>query len=83
MKSAQLPPIPAKYPENAAGSITLDQAVMLMKQGDLSYEGACYLLPVMAWPFLPKQTPKSPRANAQPKRRGCLCGLKFWRKRHD
>jgi hypothetical protein len=68
MKSAQLPQRFAKNPETAAGAITLDQAAMLMKQGDLSYAGACYLLPVSAWSLLPKQSPTN-KERAQPKKR--------------
>lgn len=57
----QLPPTPTKHPENAAGSITIDQAIFMIKAGMLSLEGAYYLFPPYVWPLLPKPTPKQPK----------------------
>jgi hypothetical protein len=65
MTQVQLPPKFQPHPEVAAGAITLDQAIMLIEWGWLSYEGACYVLPPRAWALLPQ--PK-PAQVTQPKR---------------
>ena len=53
-QAVKLPPKFTAHPEVAAGAITLDQAVMMIERGWLTYEGACYLLPARAWPYLPQ-----------------------------
>ncbi len=81
MTQVQLPPKFQPHPEVAAGAITLDQAVMLMERGWLTYEGACYLLPPRAWPLLPKPAPKPAQAK-QPKRFALIRNITNWRKQY-
>jgi hypothetical protein len=76
-QQVQLPPKFQPHPEVAAGAITLDQAVMMIRQGWLTYEGACYLLPPRAWPLLPKPVPQQAQAK-QPKRFGLMHSLRNW-----
>ena len=68
----KLPPHFQPHPENAAGIVTLEQAIFMIKADMLSLEGAYYLLPPHAWPLLPKPTLK------QPKRWSWLNRLRRW-----
>jgi hypothetical protein len=81
MTQVQLPPQFTAHPEVAAGAITIDQAVMMIRRGWLTYEGACYLLPPRAWPLLPKPAPQPAQAK-QPKRFALIHSLKFWSKQY-
>jgi hypothetical protein len=54
MTQVQLPPRFQSHPEVAAGAITLDQAAMMIRRGWLTNEGARFLLPPRAWPYLPQ-----------------------------
>jgi hypothetical protein len=63
---AKLPPYFQPHPENAAGIVTLDQAMFMIENNMLSLEGAYYLLPPHAWPMLPK--PVEVQRKQQPKR---------------
>ena len=64
----QLPPKFQQHPELATGIITLENALVLIQEGWLTYEGACYLLPPSAWSLLPKP----PQVEAEPQRQGWL-----------
>ena len=64
----QLPPKFQQHPELATGIITLENALVLIQEGWLTYEGACYLLPPSAWSLLPKP----PQVEAEPKSQGWL-----------
>jgi hypothetical protein len=77
MTQVQLPPKFTAHPEVAAGTITLDQAVMMIHRGWLTIEGACYLLPARAWPYLPQQTQAE-----QPQVKGWFRKLKNWSKQY-
>ena len=65
---AQLPPKFQQHPELATGIITLENALVLIKKGWLTYEGAVYLLPPSAWSLLPKPL----QVEAKPQRQGWL-----------
>jgi uncharacterized protein YfaQ (DUF2300 family) len=69
------------HAECAAGAITLDQAAMLIQSGDLTLDGARFLLPPRAWPYLPKPASQPAQAE-QPKRRGLIHSIKNWRKQY-
>ncbi len=58
---AKLPPHFQPHPENAAGIVTLDQAIFMVKNEMLSLEGAYYLFPPYVWPLLPKPLSKQPK----------------------
>ena len=58
----QLPPKFQQHPELATGIITLENALVLIQEGWLTYEGACYLLPPSAWSLLPKAPASRGRA---------------------
>lgn len=75
MTEVQLPPRFQPHPEVAAGAITVDQAAMMIQNGWLTYEGACFLLPPRAWGLLPKPV------KAKPRQRKWWRLLKFWRLR--
>ena len=64
----QLPPKFQQHPELATGIITLEDALILIQEGWLTYEGACCLLPPSAWSLLPKP----PQVEAEPKTHGWL-----------
>jgi hypothetical protein len=81
MTQVQLPPKFQPHPEVAAGAITLEQAVMMIRRGWLSYEGACFLLPPKAWLLLPKPEPQQAQTE-QPKRFGLIRSLKNWSKQY-
>jgi hypothetical protein len=59
MLEVQLPTKFQPHPEQATGIITLDQAAMMIRSGDLSHEGARFLLPPRAWELLPKPAPQT------------------------
>ncbi len=77
MTQVQLPPKFTAHPEVAAGAITLDQAAMMIRRGWLTYEGACYLLPARAWPYLPQ-----PDEAMQPQGKGWVHSLRKWSKQY-
>jgi hypothetical protein len=54
MNQVQLPPRFQPHPECAAGILTLDQAAMMIRIGWLTLEGAQFVLPPSAWPYLPQ-----------------------------
>jgi hypothetical protein len=81
MTQVQLPPRFQSHPEVAAGVITLDQAAMMIERGWLTYDGARFLLPPRAWPYLPKPAPQSAQTE-QPKRLGLIHSIKNWRKQY-
>jgi hypothetical protein len=82
MNSVKLPPRFQPHPEVAAGIITLDQALMMMQSEDLTYEGACYLLPPRAWPLLPQ--PEQGLAQVgRSQRWGWLDWLRYGSRHHD
>jgi hypothetical protein len=56
MQTIQLPQFKS-HPECAVGVMTLDDAWLLITQGNLTIEGAKYLFPEKAWDFLPKAQP--------------------------
>jgi hypothetical protein len=80
MNTVQLPNF-KNHPECAAGVITLDQAAMMIERGWLTYDGARFLLPPRAWPYLPKPAPQSAQTE-QPKRLGLIHSIKNWRKQY-
>jgi hypothetical protein len=57
MQTIQLPRFQS-HPECAVGVMTLDDAWLLITQGNLTIEGAKYLFPEKAWDFLPKAQPR-------------------------
>jgi hypothetical protein len=81
MTQVQLPPKFTAHPEVASGAITLDQAVMMIERGWLTYEGGCYLLPARAWPYLPQPAPQPVQAE-QSKRLGLIHSIKNWSKQY-
>jgi hypothetical protein len=78
MTQVQLPPKFTAHPEVAAGIITLDQALMMIESRNLTYEGACYLLPPSAWSLLPQ--PEQEPAQVKRSHWGWLRRLRFGRK---
>jgi hypothetical protein len=59
MHQVQLPPKFQPHPECAAGIITIDQAIFMIKNGWLTLDGAYFLLPPKTWFMLPKPKPLS------------------------
>jgi hypothetical protein len=74
MTQAQLPPRFQSHPECAAGSITLDQAAMMIERGWLTHDVARFLLPPRAWALLPKPAPQTAQAERM-QRRGWMARL--------
>jgi hypothetical protein len=81
MTQVQLPPKFQPHPEVAAGAITLNQAVMMIRRGWLTHDGARFLLPPRAWPYLPQPEPQQAQAE-QPKRFGLIHSIKNWSKQY-
>lgn len=57
MQTIQLPRFQS-HPECSVGVMTLDDAWLLITQGNLTIEGAKYLFPKKAWDLLPKVQPR-------------------------